>query len=158
MPPSAIASSSDRPLSLASRPLSTAFAVTTLVWGCFKVWKVAQIKIIFIPTLVRDSKCNRKATFLPPRFEDDKDLSAFNSSPSVFGWIESFYAEPARNDHGVLFGVSGVAVPELYRNSIKFHTWLVVSQIVFWGTRIVALDEIQTWSYLSEPSLDYMML
>jgi hypothetical protein len=119
---------------------STVIVAVTLIWGFFNFWKVSQIKIMLMPTLVRDSACGNKATLLPPRYENEELLSEFNSSPSIVGWIEKFYAEAARNDHEALFGVAGAAGPELYRNSIKYHTWLIVCELVFWGTQIVARD------------------
>jgi hypothetical protein len=67
-------------------------------------------------------------------------MAEFNSSSSIFGIIESFFGKPASNKHEELFGAAGHAGPELYRNSIKFHTWFVVSQIAFWGGQIVARD------------------
>lgn len=119
---------------------STALTAVTLLWCCFNFWNVTQIKMMLIPTLVRNSAGGNNATLLPPRYEDETLLSEFDSSPFIFGWMESFYAEPARSDHEALFGVAGAAGPELYRNSIKFHTWLIVCNIVFWGTQIVAHD------------------
>lgn len=98
------------------------------------------MKEMLVPALVRDSKTGCQATLLPPRYEDEELMKEFNSSPFTFGWIESFFGEPARNDQERLFGAAGAAGPELYRNSIKFHAWLIVSQIVFWGTQIVARD------------------
>jgi len=120
--------------------VSTALALVTLIWGGFNFWKLSQIKEMLIPTLVRDLNCNSKARLLPPRYEDSTLLNEFDSSPPVFRWIEEMMGEPARNDHERLFGAAGAAGPEIYLNSIKFHTWLVVSQIVFWGTQIVARD------------------
>lgn len=96
------------------------------------------MKEMLVPALARDSSTDCQAMLLPPRCEDEASLSEFDSSPSAFGWIESLFGEPARNDQEKLFGSAGAAGPELYRNSIKFHTWLVVSQIVFWGTQVVA--------------------
>lgn len=90
---------------------TTVIAAATLIWGCFNFWKVAEIKIMLIPTLLRDSTSGNKATLLPPRFQDESLLAEFNSSPSIFGWFEGFYSEPARNDHEALFGVAGAAGP-----------------------------------------------
>lgn len=120
--------------------VSSTFALIGLVWGLFNFWKMKEMKDMLVPALVRDSKTGGQATLLPPRYEDEQLLEEFNSSPFVFGWIESFFGKPARNDQERLFGAAGSAGPSLYRNSIKFHAWLIVSQIVFWGTQIVARD------------------
>ena len=88
---------------------------------------------------------------LPPRYEDADLLQDFHSSPGIFGWIEQWLTrhvgadnddddDAILNNHVQLFGSAGKEGPELYRNSIKFHTWAVVVQIVFWGTQIVARD------------------
>jgi hypothetical protein len=120
--------------------VSSAFAFVGLVWGIWNFYKLNAMKEMLVPALVRDSKTGCQATLLPPRYEDEELMKEFNSSPFIFGWIESFFGEPARNDQERLFGAAGAAGPELYRNSIKFHAWLIVSQIVFWGTQIVARD------------------
>lgn len=144
---------------------SSFLSLLTLVWGCFNFWKVSAIKQMLLPVLVRNtaddlsnsrlsSKLNDGNTngvlFLPPRYEDEEFLKEFNSSPGLFGWIERWLcrddpAQHAEEDetvskHVKLFGSAGKEGPELYRNSIKFHTWAVVVQIVFWGTQIVARD------------------
>ena len=120
--------------------VSSTFAIVGLMWGCWNFWKLNAMKEMLVPVLVRDAGAGCNASLLPPRYEDDKLMEEFNSSPSIFGWVESFFSEPARNKQEELFGAAGAAGPELYRNSIKFHTWLVVTQIVFWGTQIVARD------------------
>jgi hypothetical protein len=70
-------------------------------------------------------------------------LEEFDSSPGVFGLLESILvgssAAPA-NAHEELFGQVGAKGPEFYRQSIKLHTWTVVSQIVFFGGQIVLRD------------------
>jgi hypothetical protein len=144
---------------------SSFLALLTLVWGCFNFWKDGAIKEMLLPVLVRnnaDFKGGNALPFnmndddvngvliLPPRYEDDEILKEFNSSPGVFGWIEQFLCredsdkqegeEERTSNHVKLFGSAGAEGPELYRNSIKFHTWALVVQIVFWGTQIVARD------------------
>jgi hypothetical protein len=114
--------------------------MATVTWACFNFWKVTQVKSMLVPLLVRDSSCDNRTRLLPPRYQDEKSLREFDSSPSIFGWIESFFAEPATNDQDRLFGVAGAAGPELYRNSIKFQTWVTVSQIILWGSQIVWRD------------------
>jgi len=111
-----------------------------LIWGFWNFWKITMVKEMLMPTLVRDSNFGGKARLLPPRYVDPKLMEEFNSSPSIFGWYESLFGEPARNDQERLFGIAGKAGPELYRNSIKYQTWLLVAQIVFWGGQIVARD------------------
>jgi hypothetical protein len=96
---------------------------------------------MLLPTLVKDSNAaGAAAVLLPPRYEDNELLEEYNSSPFIFGWIETFFGEPARNDHEILFGKVGAAGPEVYRDSIKYQTWATVSLIVFWGLQIVARD------------------
>jgi hypothetical protein len=67
--------------------VSSTFTFASLIWGCFNFWKMWQIKVMLIPTFVRDSACRNQAVLLPPRYEDTKLLAEFNSSPSIFGWL-----------------------------------------------------------------------
>jgi len=120
--------------------VSSTIAAVGLVWGLWNFWKLNAMKEMLVPALVRDSSTNCKATLLPPRYEDETLMKEFNSSPFIFAWIESIFGEAPRNKQEKLFGAAGAAGPELYRNSIKFHSWLIVSQIIFWGTQIVARD------------------
>jgi hypothetical protein len=122
--------------------VSTISVVLAAVWSAWNFYKMKQIKDMILPILV---KCGKQqgggeAQLLPPRYASPELFEQFNSSPGIIGAIESFFAVPARNRQEALFGVAGAAGPALYRNSIKFHSWFVVSQIVFWGLQIVARD------------------
>jgi hypothetical protein len=101
---------------------------------------MTAVKEMLVPQLVRDSKAGGTPILLPPRYQDTMLLEEFNSSPYPVGAIESVFGKPPRNCQERLFGKAGAAGPEIYLKSIKFHMWLVVSQIIFWGGQIVARD------------------
>ena len=109
----------------------------SLVWAVFNYWKVASIKKMLLPTLVKENT-DSEAILLPPRYLDPILLENFNSSPSIFGWGEQAFAgggskvNPARNAHEELFGASGANFSSVFRDSIRFHTWLCVAQIGKW--------------------------
>jgi hypothetical protein len=66
---------------------------------------------------------------------------ALNPIPGPIAFIEHLSGgKSPTNNHEYLFGVSGKEGPEVYRNLIKFHTWLYVAQIVFLFGQIVLLD------------------
>jgi hypothetical protein len=94
--------------------VSSAFAAGTLTWGVWNFWKLTSIKQMLLPPLVKDLCQGASATLLPLRYEDKVLLEEFNSSPSIFGWIESFFGEPAENEHEKLFGAAGAAGPKIY--------------------------------------------
>lgn len=113
----------------------------TLTWGIWNFWKVTTIKHMLLPVLVKDtSSAKANAMLLPPRYEDKHLLQEFDSSPLVFGWIESFFGKPAQNGHEKLFGKVGSAGPKVYLKSIQLQIWVQVNQIVFWGYEIIARD------------------
>jgi hypothetical protein len=125
------------PSMFVSSTLLTALACT---WGVWNFWKMTAVKEMLVPQLVRNSKEGGKPILLPPRYQDTVLLEEFNSSPYLVEAIESFFGRPPRNRQERLFGKAGAAGPEIYLKSIKFHMWLVVSQIIFWGGQIVARD------------------
>ena len=102
-----------------------------IVWCIINYWKMKKIKNMLIPTLVRDGQ-GGAATLLPPRYKDDDLRLTLNTSPGPIAFIEQLSGgKSPTNKHEYLFGVSGKEGPEVYRNSIKFRTWLCVAQIVF---------------------------
>ena len=111
--------------------------VFSLVWAVFNFWKVASIKKMLLPTLVKENT-DSEAILLPPRYLDPVLLENFNSSPSIFGWGEQAFAgggskvNPARNAHEELFGAVGAKFSGVFRDSIRFHTWLCVALIGKW--------------------------
>ena len=126
--------------------LSLSFFTSGLavVWSIANFWKMAQIKEMLMPMMLEQQDRQCAALLLPPKFRVDSILKEFNSSPSIVGLVEGIFVDrerhAPRNAQERLFGTAGSAGPDLYRNSIKCHTWLVVSQIVFWGGQIVARD------------------
>ncbi|KAL3925300.1 MAG: hypothetical protein SGILL_000506 [Bacillariaceae sp.] len=147
--------------------LQTILAVTvSLIWCGVNFWKITQIKEMLLPILVREaspatmSNGQSGAMLVPPRYMDPTLHRAFNSSPSFVGWLERIFVGSSEveystlSTHQQLFGAAGSEGPELYRNSIKYHTWLVVSVIVFWGSQIVARDASWLLSGLPPPSPD----
>lgn len=117
----------------------------SLVWAVFNSWKVGSVKRMLLPTLVREN-ADSEAVLLPPRYLDPLLLSEFDSSPGAFAMAERLFAgggsatPPPRNAHEELFGAAGSEFAGAYRNSIRFHTWLCVAQIVYSTTQIVFRD------------------
>ena len=121
----------------------------SLAWGAFNFWKMYAVKQMLLPTLCRDESSElhedtqkHEVVLLPPRYEDPVFLKAFNSSPGPVSWIESIWRKEPICDQERLFGTIGRKGPSFYRNSQKFHAWFLVSQIVFWGSQIVARDAV----------------
>jgi len=114
--------------------------VLCLAWGLYNFWKMAAIKGMLMPTLVRDGSGDGPAVLLPPRVEDKQIRRDFQSTPAFARFVEEPLGKPATNSHEQLFGSAGANGPKLFLKSIKFHTWLCVAQIVFYGTEIVFRD------------------
>lgn len=119
--------------------------IVGLAWALFNFWKMASIKRMLVPTLVKGSEVG-EAILLPPRYMDDHLRDQFNSSPAWVAWIERRLTDggdkkyPSKNQHEELFGAVGSKFPEAYRDSIRFHTWLSVAQITYFTTQIVLRD------------------
>jgi hypothetical protein len=144
---------------------SILFAVLGVVWGGWNRWKMGEIKKMLLPTVrvvEEDSGemeggstgTTRRVVVADPPYLDPEQFARFDSSPGLLGAVESFVAswhaadaEPKEEEqttwgrHRLLFGRAGPGKgPELYLHSIKFHAWLVTTQLVFWGGQIVARD------------------
>mmetsp|Transcript_3416 Transcript_3416/g.5698 ORF Transcript_3416/g.5698 Transcript_3416/m.5698 type:complete len:595 (-) Transcript_3416:490-2274(-) len=121
------------------------FQGISLTWALFNYWKMASIKKMLLPTLVTDG-VNGEAALLPPRYTIDEIRKDFNSSPSIFAWGEQFFTgggaktSPPRNTHEELFGAVGTKFEHVYRDSIRFSSWLCVALIVYSTTQIVFRD------------------
>ena len=105
------------------------------------------IKNMALPRLANDPESG-KAQILPPLLDNVQALKQFELQTSP-GWvqpIEAVWAEPARTPFEASFGTAGAAGLELYRYSIKFQTWLCITQIVFFGTQIVPRDLNAIWT------------
>lgn len=115
--------------------------IISLFWGLFNFWKMASIKRMLCPTIVRCNRESDTAIFLPPRYEDEAMRKEFNSSPGFVEYVESFFVnEKSRNAHQELFGAAGGDGPELYANSIKLNLWLCVTQVILFCSEIVFRD------------------
>ena len=108
-------------------------------WGIVNVWKLTEIKYMLIPRLGKNPSTG-ETMILPPLVQSDAARKSFDSSPSWIQPVEGFWGQPAKNHYDELFGTAGAAGVDLYRNSIKFQTWLCLTQIVFFGTQIVPRD------------------
>jgi hypothetical protein len=94
---------------------------------------------MLVATLVRDDS-DGQVVLLRPRYEDELLRNQFNSSPIWIQPIETFLASgeqsATNNIHEELFGTAGGNGPDIYRNSIKFHTWFCIAQFVFMATLV----------------------
>ena len=121
------------------------FQGLSLTIALFNSWKMTTIKQMLLPTLVTDG-VNGEAALLPPRYTIDDIRKDFNSSPSIFGWGEELFTgggaktSPPRNEHEELFGAVGAKFEGVYRDSMRFSTWLCVALIVYSTTQIVFRD------------------
>lgn len=125
----------------------------SLIWGYWNCYKTTYIKYMLMPRLGRDEGTGAAKVF-PPPVEFEHCRQNFNSSPPWVQPIEKVWAKPARNDYDSLFGTAGAAGPALYRNSIKFHTWLCITNVVFFGSQIVSrdVDAVLTGTVVGDPS------
>lgn len=118
---------------------STITVLLSLVWGYFNAWKFTMIKKMIIPRLAEDS-VSGEPIILPPAVDVDHLREKFCSSPNWVRPVEQIWAEPANTNYEQLFGIAGGAGLELYLNSIKLHSWLCITNVVFFGTQIVPRD------------------
>eukprot|EP00539_Tryblionella_compressa_P003766 CAMPEP_0178748926 /NCGR_PEP_ID=MMETSP0744-20121128/9137_1 /TAXON_ID=913974 /ORGANISM="Nitzschia punctata, Strain CCMP561" /LENGTH=545 /DNA_ID=CAMNT_0020402305 /DNA_START=45 /DNA_END=1682 /DNA_ORIENTATION=- len=118
---------------------ATFTVVLSAVWGLWNCWKLTQIKYMVLPRLRKD--CNTgKVEILPPLADNQQVRDTFNSSPGIGSILEGLWATPAESTLHELFGTAGAAGIKLYRNSIKYQTWLCLTHVVFFGTQIVPRD------------------
>lgn len=113
-----------------------------LGWGFHNFWKMASIKSMLMPTVVRLEGEDGTGQLLPPAVESDSRREEFQARSTPF-WakpVEQLYAAPATNRVEELFGVAGGNGLSLYLNSIKFHTWLVVTSLVVFTSNILPRD------------------
>eukprot|EP00577_Skeletonema_sp_RCC1716_P006936 CAMPEP_0113438998 /NCGR_PEP_ID=MMETSP0013_2-20120614/38241_1 /TAXON_ID=2843 ORGANISM="Skeletonema costatum, Strain 1716" /NCGR_SAMPLE_ID=MMETSP0013_2 /ASSEMBLY_ACC=CAM_ASM_000158 /LENGTH=570 /DNA_ID=CAMNT_0000329743 /DNA_START=35 /DNA_END=1750 /DNA_ORIENTATION=- /assembly_acc=CAM_ASM_000158 len=116
------------------------FQALSLTWALFNFWKMTSIKKMLLPTLVTDG-VNGEAALLPPRYTIDEIRNNFNSSPSILlGENCGAKTSPPRNEHEELFGAVGAKFEGVYRDSMRFSTWLCVALIVYSTTQIVFRD------------------
>jgi hypothetical protein len=160
---------------------STALALLGAAWGIWNYWKMKEIKRMVLPgvkvlavdvddessELVEEDGSSRRevawrsatAIVTDPPYLDPVQFAHFDSSPGLFGIVESFLAtsshpendvslersapsseEERSSRHRRLFGKATKEGPEMYLHSIKFQAWLTTTQLVFWGGQIVVRD------------------
>ncbi len=138
------------------------FQGLSLTWALFNFWKMTSIKKMLLPTLVTDG-VNGEAALLPPRYTIDEIRKDFNSSPSIFAWGEQFFTGggaktcPPRNEHEELFGAVGAKFEGVYRDSMRFSTWLCVALIVYSTTQIVFRDMAALYLHANVGNPDGLM-
>jgi hypothetical protein len=127
--------------------------VLSVVWGVWNCWKLTQIKYMMMPRLEKNL-VNGKTEVLPPLMESTSSRRRFDSSPPWVRPIESIWAKTPTTSLDELFGKAGAAGLNLYRNSIKYQTWLCLTHVVFFGTQIVPRDiiAISTGAAVGDPS------
>jgi hypothetical protein len=111
-------------------------------WGLHNFWKMACIKSMLIPTVVRLEGEEGAGRLLPPAVSNADRRREFQARSTPF-WakpVEQLYAAPPTNRVEELFGVAGGNGLSLYLNSIKFHTWLVVASLVVFTSQILPRD------------------
>jgi hypothetical protein len=118
-----------------------ALAVTgfSTLWGSVNFWKMAHIKSMIVPSVVMDP-VQGEACVLPPRIDISQQRARFVSSPPDLEAWEDLFRRQDSVTPNVLYGRVGVEGSTIYRNSIQYHTWLVVASIVFYGTSIMGQD------------------
>lgn len=104
------------------------------LWGIFNCWKLTQIKYFVMPRLTQDE--NGTIQISSPLMETTTKFE----SPSWVKPIESIWAKPAKTKYERLFGTAGAAGPDLYRSSVKFQTWLCITNIVFFAGQVLPRD------------------
>ena len=77
---------------------------------------------------------------LPPPMYDEFMRSRFLSSPPTLQRVEKIWGQPPETLLDELFGQAGAAGLELYLNSIKLQVWLLLTQVVFFGSQIFIRD------------------
>ena len=138
---------------------AVALQVISVTWSTYNFWKMASIKKMLLPTLVKGSLPGR-AMLLPPMYEDEGLRAKFDSSPSFFAGIERFFsdggaaAHPPRNKHEELFGAVGSQFKEVFGDSIQFHTWMSVALITYSTTQIILRDASALYSGASSGDVD----
>mmetsp|Transcript_11970 Transcript_11970/g.18255 ORF Transcript_11970/g.18255 Transcript_11970/m.18255 type:complete len:560 (-) Transcript_11970:1710-3389(-) len=129
-----------------------ALHIVSAFWCFATFYKMSTIKDMLLPQLVRNG--DGTIALKPPLYENEKVRKSFTSSPAWLAPFERLFRESEGESgestvacgHEELFGVAGAQFPEIYRDSIKFLTWLSVAQIVFEGGQILFRD---SWAYLN---------
>ena len=127
---------------------SLAIVSMSTVWGLVNFWKLSEIKSMMLPTLVEiqdgeGATSSTTARIIPPRSTFTSQMEQFSSSPRLLAFVEQVFARKEETpqekswDSG-LFGAAGNA--DFYLASIRFHTWLCITAIVFFGTQIIPRD------------------
>jgi len=112
---------------------------SSFIWGIWNCWKMTEIKYMLLPRLGQ-TPSTAEADIIVAPIDIKEEREKFSSSPSWVQPLEALWAKPAVTDYDRLFGAAGAAGLDLYRNSIKFQSWVCITNIVFFGTQIVPRD------------------
>jgi hypothetical protein len=116
-----------------------------LAWGMLNFWKMAEIKSMLMPTLVRDAGNDCEVRLLPPAVENPRLRDEFDSTPDFLKPLERLVRKEPTNINAQLFGEVGGNGPEVYLASIKQHTWLCVTSLFFISSQILERDIYAIW-------------
>ena len=109
------------------------------IWGYWNCWKMTQIKFMVLPRLQPDPADGRPL-ILPPPMYDEFMRSRFLSSPPTVQRVEKIWGQPPETLLDELFGQAGAAGLDFYLQSIKLQVWLLLTQLVFFGSQIFIRD------------------
>lgn len=119
---------------------SVALQFLATAWSLFNFWKMAGIKAMLVPTLVRDEADGGRPRVVGPAVENPELRRNFQSTPALLRPLEAAFAKPATNRVEELFGTIGGAGPDFYLKSIKFSCWLSTTSLIVYASQILPRD------------------
>jgi hypothetical protein len=136
--------------------------MATLTWGLTNYWKMAAIKHMLIPGLVKDTGVSgsAKITLISPKVENEAQrdhFSAHRATPFFARPFELMHAAAPTNRIDKLYGVVGSNGRDFYFNSIKLHLWkcatgwIAFSQILPRDFYAITLDTTPTSNMVGAP-------
>ena len=139
-----------------------ALQLLKLGWGLFNFWKMATIKDMLIPRLLKSNTCSDSGAastemIAPARGENEFERENFSSTPWFINPIESIGAKPSSNRVQELFGTIGGNGIKFYFESIKLHTWLCVATLVAFAFQIIPRDLFAYFSHAEGVGLPSML-
>ena len=118
-----------------------------VVWGALNFWKIAHVKAMLVPKVVRlegqpDGNSIAMGQLLAPDVEKIQVRREWQrrATPDWVAPLETYYARAPHNRVQELFGTVGANGLPFYLNSIKYHTWLTVISLVVFTSQILPRD------------------